>query len=115
MVFGRLIKWLVSASLLIGGFYCLLLASDEGNIQPVIGTIFGFGAVYILYRTADEIPKSIGFLTVLVFAAAAVAANFAPVPDGIPVLSENYYEAWWGWTMIIGLPVMTFGFIKFKS
>ncbi len=109
--FGRLLKWLFSMTLMVIGLRFLMMASENNDVRPIIICIFSFGGVYLLYRTRADIPRMIGILTGGVFLAAYFAAEY--LFFDVPILNYGFFMAWWAWTMMIGIPVMFLGFLKF--
>ena len=122
-IFGKVVRWVICTSLAILGIYCLILANFENSIRPVGVTILSFGTVYLLFRTGASIPRNIGFLTAGVLLVSGALAQFGAEMaksygvnlSDYPLVGGEFFWAWWGWTLAIGIPAMAIGFHIFDS
>lgn len=110
----QLMKWTVSVFFAITGIYCLMIIQNTGDIKPLFISILSFGIVYWMYKSKDDVKKSVMFITLAIIIASYGAMLYAPYYLNIehPLFTSSQYQAWLSWAFLGGWPIAFITFWK---
>ena len=110
----QLMKWTVSVFFTITGVYCLMIVQQYDNIQPLFISILSFGIVYWMYKTKEDIPKTVMFMTLFVVIASYWAMLYAPYYLDLHqrIFTGSQYLTWLAWAFVGGWPITMITFWK---
>ena len=102
-----MMKWSVSVFFAITGVYCLMMVQANDDIRPMFIAILSFGIVYWMYKTKDDIPKAVMFMTLFVVIASYGAMLYAPYYLDLhqKIFTQYQYAAWLSWAFLGGWPI----------
>ena len=110
----QVMKWTVSVFFAITGIYCLMVIQNTGDIKPLFISIVSFGIVYWMYKSKDDVPKAVMFMTLVVIVASYWIMLYAPYYLNLEhhLFTSSQYLAWLSCAFICGLPVAYITFWK---
>lgn len=111
--FLKALKWYFLALSGIVGSSAFLIANRTGAVFPWIVFVLGFGLIYILSFFWTEFRGKILLVSTLVFLGLTFASSYTAdvlyVFLDINLLDYSQYFMW-GFTMLLGIPLMTLAF-----
>lgn len=113
--FLKSLKWFFFVCFIIGGI-AAFIATEGGNIKPLILAVFSLGAAYLMSASWRELPRFAMALSILLVGTLAVAAKFLPglayELAGVRI-TYDYFVIWAGLVFFPGIPAMMFIFSKY--
>ena len=109
----KVLKWAVNIFFLILALHLFTMGS-EGHTWAFMLGIISVGVVYIQYNKNNDTPKEVMLFTVLVLVVTGLVAHYVshPALDFYP-MNAGFYEAWTGWSLVLGMPAIAWAFKKF--
>lgn len=117
-LFLRTLRWFIVVAFVIAGIGALNLADVSESIKPVLPGIVCLGAAFILGTAWKDLRRKILFITIVLAAALAYAAQYMTVIVYLLTGNEvhmNYFVGWAVLTLVVGFPAMMVIFHKFAD
>lgn len=116
-LFFRSLKAFIFCACIIGGIGTFV-AVEEGNIKPLIISVFSFGGAYLMSAVWRGIQSKGAVSAVAMVVVGAIVAQhlpaFAYASFGYEIYL-NYYFIWMGLMLFPGIPILMFIFKNFSE